>query len=827
MKGRETKITFPVTGMSCASCVAKIEKSLSKLKRVKEVSVNLATHSATIVHQNDAPDLTLFIHTVKEAGYDVPLETMRIPIEGMNCASCVQKVEHALKKVNGVVEASVNIGTESATIQYISELAHFNDFKKAIESSGGYRVGEREEQEGPSLSAEREYMILKRKLLLAIVITSIILIGTYRDFIPGFQNVSEGLIKVILFVLTIPVMFWAGSQFFSRAYSSLKHFSADMNTLISVGTLSAFLYSTFATFFPQLFETAGQEAEIYFDTAAVIITLILLGKVLEAKAKGRTSEAIKKLIGLKAKTAHVTRNGEELDLPVEEVIPGDIITVKPGEKIPVDGILLSGSSSVDESMITGESFPVAKKEGDSVIGATINKVGSFKFRATKVGKETALAQIIKMVRDAQASKAPIQRMADKVAGIFVPFVIGVALLTFLLWLILTTESPLTVALLNFVAVLIIACPCALGLATPTAVMVATGRGAEMGILIKNAQALETLHKIDTIILDKTGTITEGKPSVTDIYTTGAFEENYLLKLAASCEKVSEHPLADAILKEAQSKNLILEEPFHFQSISGYGVEANVGGRNILIGNRKLMEERNIDISHLKEKAGVFSFAGKTIMFVSVDNEAAGMIAVADTLKEDSEDAIKELRTRGITVAMITGDKKETAEAMARKVGIDIVLSEVLPQDKAHEVKKLQEKGNVIAMVGDGINDAPALAQANVGIAIGTGTDIAMESSDITLIKGSLSNVAKAIKLSTATMKTIKQNLFWAFAYNTLGIPIAAGILYPLFHSGGAFGPILEWQGLLNPMVASAAMAFSSVSVISNSLRLKRKTIVHQ
>ncbi len=749
---------------------------------------------------------------------------IRILIEGMHCASCVQKIEHSLKKVHGVSEAAVNIGTEEATVKYYPELVHYKDLKKAIEIAGGYKVKIAGEEKDLFFKASREYATLKKKLIFAALFTFFILIGTFSTTISGLQRIPDDAIRIALFLLTIPVMFWAGSQFFTRAYSGLKHFSADMSTLVAVGTLSAFLYSTAATFFPQLFIAAGQRADIYFDTAAVIITLILFGRVLETKAKGRTSEAIRKLIGLRAQKARVSRNGQEVEIPVEEVIPEDIVTVRPGEKIPVDGILISGSSSIDESMITGESLPVEKKQGDSVIGATINKTGSFKFRATKVGQETALAQIIKMVQEAQGSKAPIQRQADKVAGIFVPAVIGVALLTFFTWLISSSESAHTLALLNFVAVLIIACPCALGLATPTAVMVGTGRGAETGILIKNAQALETLHRIETIVFDKTGTITKGEPSITDIFTAGSYEENYLLKLAASCEKSSEHPLAEAILKEAKSRKVPIVEPKGFQSFSGLGAEAEVERRHILLGNLRLLEERNIVTSHLREKAEIFAFEGKTVVFISIDGEAAGMIAVADTLKEDAREAVEDLQKMGLRAIMITGDRKETAEAIARTTGIHHVLSEVMPHDKAQEIRKLQEQGMAVAMVGDGINDAPALAQADVGIAIGTGTDIAMESSDITLIKGSLRIVISAIKLSKATMQTIKQNLFWAFAYNTLGIPIAAGVLYPLLHPGGLFGPLAGWEGLLNPMVASAAMAFSSVSVVTNSLRLKQKKL---
>ncbi len=816
--------TLPISGMSCASCAAKIENALSALQGIENVSVNLATSAASFRSEKGSSALPLVIKTIRDAGYDVPLEKITIPVEGMSCASCVQKIEHSLKKVAGVMDASVNIGTEKASVSYIPGRVGLQDLKHAIESAGGYRVGRVEKEEKLSFPGEKEYLTLKRRLIVGIVLTAIILIGSFKDHLPGLQAIPDEWNRIVLLILTVPVMFWAGLSFFVRAYSGLKHFSADMNTLIAVGTLSAFLYSAAATFFPGYFESAGQRAEIYFDTAAVIITLILLGRMLEAKAKGRTSEAIRKLMDIQPKIARVIREGREVDLPIEEVVLEDVIIVRPGEKIAVDGVVVSGSSSADESMITGESIPVEKKEGDPVIGGTINKTGSFRFRATRVGKETALAQIIRMVQEAQGSKAPIQKMADRVAGIFVPVVILIALLTFLAWIILPREAAFTLALLNFVAVLIIACPCALGLATPTAVMVGTGRGAEMGILIRDAGALETLHRIDTIVLDKTGTITKGEPSVTDIITSDSIEEDHLLRLAASCEKVSEHPLAESIVKEARSRDLALEEPSEFKAFSGHGVEADVAGRKVLLGNSTFMKERKIDISSLMEKAEILSLEGKTPMFVAIDGNLAGLIAVADTLKEDSRESIRKLEQMGLEVIMVTGDNRKTAEAIARSVGLHHVLSEVLPAEKESEVKKLQDQGKIVAMVGDGINDAPALARADVGIALGTGTDIAMESSDVTLIKGSLSSVEKAISLSRATMKTIKQNLFWAFAYNTLGIPIAAGILYPLFNSGGLIGPLMGWQGFLNPMIASAAMAFSSVSVVSNSLRLKRKKI---
>ncbi len=739
------------------------------------------------------------------------LEKTDLSVGGMSCAACVVRVERALGGIEGVEQAAVNFATEKAQVTYDPKKVDLEILKKAIEEAGyqfrglaraELRDREREER-------QRELALIKKKFIFSVISGALIMVLSMPHYIPYLREVPHHILFYILFILTTPVQFWAGKQFFTGAWSAARHGSADMNTLIAVGTLSAYIYSTIATFFPSLFLKSGLIPTVYFDSAAMIIALILLGRLLEARAKRQTSEAIRKLMGLAPKTARVIRENQEQDIPVEEVRKGDLILVRPGEKIPVDGRIKEGRSAVDESMLTGESLPVDKNPGDEVIGATLNKSGSFVFEATRIGEETALAQIILLVEQAQGSKAPIQRLADQVAGVFVPVVMGIASLTFVIWYFWGPPPTLTFALLNFVAVMIIACPCALGLATPTAIMVGTGKGAENGILIKGGESLESVHQLTTIVFDKTGTLTKGQLAVTDIIPWEGIDTRELLILAASVERNSEHPLGEAIVRKAKEENLPLSAIEHFQALSGQGVMAEEAGREILIGNKRLMDSRGLDLTGVIEQAQAVADQGKTLMYVARSGKIVGLLALADTLKEHSQEAVAELRRMGLEVVMLTGDNQQTAQAIGRQLHLDRVLAEVLPQDKTEQIKKLQKEGKKVAMVGDGINDAPALAQADVGIAIGTGTDVAMEASDITLIRDDLRVIITAIKLSQKTIRTIRQNLFWAFFYNVLGIPIAAGILYPF------------WGILLNPILASAAMAFSSVSVVSNSLRLRR------
>jgi len=665
-------------------------------------------------------------------------------------------------------------------------------------------------EEKKELVEKKRQRKLFQKLLVGAVLTVIIMLSS-MNLIPGLSELSDKIRYIIIFILACPVQIWVGSQFYRGLVVVFKYRTADMNTLVAVGTLAAFIYSTFVTFFIDFLKNSGIEPHIYFDTAAMIIVLILLGRFFEAKAKSKASDAIKKLIKLQAKTAAVIVNGREKEISIDEVKTGDIILVRPGEKIPVDGIIIQGGSAVDESMVTGESIPIDKEKGDEVIGATLNTSGAFKFKATRVGKDTVLSQIIKLVEEAQGSKAPIQRLADIVASYFVPSVIAAAVITFIVWLIWGPEPSVTFALVNFISVLIIACPCALGLATPTAIAVGTGKGAEKGILIKDAASLELAHKLNTVVFDKTGTLTRGEPAVTDIIlkeNSIISSEQELLKIAASSELHSEHPIGKAMVRKAEKNRLKLIEPKNFKSIAGKGIYAEIEKRRIYKGNQSLMMENNVSLEGLEAKARNISIEGKTPVFIAVDNRAAGIIAVADGLKKDSKKYIGKLKGLGLEVIMITGDNKNTAAAVANKLGIQRVLSEVLPENKAREIKRIQSEGKVVAMVGDGINDAPALAQADIGMAIGTGTDVAIESSSITLISGDIRGVLDSILLSRNTMRVIRQNLFWAFFYNTILIPIAAGALYP------AFGI------LINPIYAAAAMAFSSISVVSNSLRLR-------
>jgi Cu+-exporting ATPase len=806
------RIDLPITGMSCASCALKIEKGLAGVEGVSKATVNFAAEKATVVFHPEQTDLSRLIDKVKDLGYGARSEKVLLPIQGMTCASCVNKVEKTLNSVRGVIHAEVNFATERASVEYIPEEVSIRDLKKVVEEAG-YQVLEVKEEdivEKERLAREAELSRLKLKLLLGAILLVPILILMYgTPLLEKGLGLSREVNFFLQFLLATPVQFWAGWQFYVGFWKATKHKTSDMNTLIAVGTSAAYLYSLIVTFVPHRIMVKGLMLDVYFDTSAAIIVLILLGRFLEARAKGKTSEAIKKLIGLQPKTARVLHNGRETDIPVEEVVSGDVIIVRPGEKIPVDGVVKEGYSSVDESMVTGESLPVEKKRGDSVIGATMNKTGTFKFEATKVGKDTVLAQIVRLVQEAQGSKPPIARMVDVIASYFVPVVISIAIITFIVWYLFGPHPALTYAFLNFVAVLIIACPCALGLATPTSIMVGTGKGAENGILIRGAEALETAHRLNTIVLDKTGTLTKGEPSVTDVIASEKFTEKEILTFAASAEKGSEHPLGEAIVKKAREENLNLLSSKNFEAIAGHGIEAMLDSKRILLGNLRLMEERKVFLNGLFERAEQLSNEGKTPMFLAVEGEVAGIIAVADTLKENSKKAVEALQRMGLEVVMLTGDNRRTAKAIASEIGVDRILAEVLPEMKAEEVRRLQSEGKKVGMVGDGINDAPALAQADVGIAIGTGTDVAMESSDITLIGGDLRGVVTAIALSKATIRNIKQNLFWAFAYNTILIPVAAGVLFPFFGI------------LLNPIFAAGAMAISSVTVVSNALRLRR------
>jgi Cu+-exporting ATPase len=830
--GPAGRLDVGIQGLRCASCVSAVEEAVRKVPGVREASVNLAADRGSVCYDPAPGRAAAIVEAIRQAGYTPATATVGIPVSGISCASCVAAIEAALRAVPGVISADVNFATNMASVSYAPAMVAQPDLHRAIRQAGyqpleaapGEAAGDLERA-----AREREVRALRRRLVVSAALTLPVFLGSFPEWFPWLPALLTR--HVVLLVLATPVQFWAGAQFYRGAWAALRHGTSDMNTLIAVGTGAAYGYSLAMTLAPRYFLARGFAPAVYFDTSAVIITLILFGRLLEAVARGRTSEAIKRLMGLQPKTARVVRAGRELDVPVETVEIGDLVVVRPGEKIPVDGVVREGASAVDESMLTGESLPVEKRPGDQVVGATLNRTGAFRFEATKVGKDTVLAQIIRLVEEAQGSKAPIQRLADYVASIFVPVVLGLAVLTFAAWWLLGPEPALLFALLNFVGVLIIACPCALGLATPTAIMVGTGKGAEHGILIRSGESLETAQRIRTVVFDKTGTLTRGWPEVTDIVPSAECREPSrasaesgtsippsafrlpqsaeLLRLAASLERGSEHPLGEAIVRRAEAEGIGLGTAEGFEAVPGHGVRGKVDGRAVVLGNARLMREAGIEVASLAGRAEALAAEGKTPVFLAADGEAFGLLAVADTLKPESVEAVRALERMGVQVVMLTGDNRRTAEAIARAAGIRRVLAEVLPEQKAQEVKRLQADGGVVAMVGDGINDAPALAQADVGIAIGTGTDVAMEASDITLIRDDLRAVVTAIRLSQRTLRTIKQNLFWAFIYNILGIPIAAGVLYPVTGM------------LLDPMLASAAMALSSVSVVSNSLRLRR------
>jgi P-type Cu+ transporter len=814
-----TSKIFKITGMTCASCSKAVDRAVKKLDGVTEQNVNLITELMSVTYDESKVTENDIIKAVVNAGFEASevshSKEVTIPIGGMTCASCSKAVERALGKLAGIESASVNLATEKAAIKYNPEKVRLSEIKQAINKAGyqALEIENKDKVDEDKQRKEKEIRTLWTKFIVSAIFSIPLLYIAMGPMVKWWNFPVPSWLQPMQYPLTyafveillaIPVVI-AGYRFYTVGYKALWRRSPNMDSLIAIGTTAAVLYSLYSTWRISIGDFKYVE-DLYFETAGVIITLILLGKSLEAVSKGRTSEAIKKLMGLAPKTAIVIQGDKEIEIPIEEVEVGDIILVKPGEKIPVDGEVVEGLTSIDESMLTGESMPVEKKAGDKVFAASINKNGSIKFKATKVGSDTALAQIIKLVEDAQGSKAPIAQMADIVSGYFVPTVFVIALISAIIWLLAGQDAVF--ALKVFIAVLVIACPCALGLATPTAIMVGTGKGAEYGVLIKGGEALETTHKINTIVFDKTGTITEGRPEVTDIVTTEIIDEQSILQLAASAEKGSEHPLGEAIVRGAEKQGLEIKQLDSFNAIPGHGIEVSIDGKQMLLGNRRLMVDRGISLEKLEEQSDKLASEGKTPMYISIENNLAGIIAVADVVKESSAKAIEKLHKMGIEVAMITGDNRRTAEAIAKLVGIDRVLAEVLPQDKASEVKKLQAEGKKVAMVGDGINDAPALVQADIGIAIGSGTDVAMESADIVLMRSDLMDVPTAIQLSKSTIRNIKQNLFWAFAYNIAGIPIAAGVLY-------AFG-----GPMLNPVFAAAAMSMSSVSVLSNALRLK-------
>lgn len=797
------RIVLNISGMSCINCVRAIEKSLSNLNGVISAKVNLTTEKAVIDFDPTILDQKTIEKTIVDIGYQVIHDQLSLQIGGMTCINCAKSIEKALRSKEGIYEAIVNFAAEKVNVEYNSEQISVAGIKKVIQDVG-YEIIEPKQgisEDAESLARKRHIRQIKLLLAASIALTIPIMILMWFPPLPMEQN------NFVMFLLATPVQFIVGWTFYVGAYRGLKNKTANMDTLIVMGTSAAWIYSTAVTFMPSVF----MNAMVFFDTSAMIMTFILTGKLLDAIAKGRTSEAIRKIMGLRAKVARVIRNNEEMEIPVEDVRVGDIVIVRPAEKIPVDGVVIDGYSAVDEKVITGESIPVEKQKGDQVVGATINKTGMLKFEATKVGKDTFLAQITKMVEDATSSKAPIQRLADIAAGYFVPTIILIATVSTLLWYFIL-NAGLIFSLKVFIAVLVVACPCALGLATPTAIMVGVGKGAENGILIKSGEALETINKLKTVVFDKTGTLTKGEPEVTDILTTQKSKPvsaEQLLKFAAVAEKNSEHPLGEAIVRKALENGIKIDDPEFFNAIPGQGVEVKNEENTILLGNRRLMENSHIEISEFEEKMTKFEEEGKTAILIAVNGKIAGLIAVADTLKEHSKKAVASLKQMGLEVIMLSGDNEKTAKAIANQAGIDQVLAEVLPSEKAKQIKLLQTQGKVVAMVGDGINDAPALAQADVGIAVGSGTDVAVETGDIVLIRNDLRDVAIAFQLGNATMRKVKQNLFWAFFYNVALVPLAAGAFYPILGV------------LFDPVYAAIAMATSSVTVVTNASLLKR------
>ncbi len=798
----QKEANLQISGMTCAACANRIEKGLKKVEGVHDANVNFALEKTKIMYDPQKTNPQQFKEKVESLGYGIVSDKAEFTVSGMTCAACANRVEKRLNKLEGVNEATVNFALESATVNFNPDEINVNEMKSAITKLGYKLELKSDEQDGSTDHRLQEIERQKKKFIVSFILSFPLLWAMVSHFsFTSFIYLPDMLMNPwVQLTLATPVQFIIGGQFYVGAYKALRNKSANMDVLVALGTSAAYFYSVYLSI--QSIGSSEHMTDLYFETSAVLITLIILGKLFEAKAKGRSSEAIKKLMGLQAKTATVVRDGTEMKILIEEVVAGDIVYVKPGEKIPVDGEIVEGKSAIDESMLTGESIPVDKTIGDVVIGSTMNKNGFLKVKATKVGRDTALAQIIKVVEEAQGSKAPIQRVADQISGIFVPVVVGIAIITFAVWMIFVTPGDFGGALEKMIAVLVIACPCALGLATPTSIMAGSGRSAEYGILFKGGEHLEATHRLDTVILDKTGTVTNGKPVLTDVIVADGFHEEEILRLVGAAEKNSEHPLAEAIVDGIKEKKINIPSSETFEAIPGFGIESVVEGEQLLIGTRRLMKKFNIDIEEVSKSMEELEREGKTAMLIAINKEYAGIVAVADTVKDTSKAAIARLKKMGLDVVMITGDNTQTAQAIAKQVGIDHVIAEVLPEGKAEEVKQLQAQGKKVAMVGDGINDAPALATADIGMAIGTGTDVAMEAADITLIRGDLNSIADAIFMSKMTIRNIKQNLFWALAYNGLGIPIAA-------------------LGFLAPWVAGAAMAFSSVSVVLNALRLQR------